>query len=69
MKTKTSYRRKENYAWPLSIEFFKVYLFIVTERGESRWGRSRERGREKESQAGSAWPDAGLKLTNPEIMT
>ena len=57
-----------------------MYLFILRERERER-GREREsmsrggaeRGRERASQAGSAptgaEPDAGLDLTNREILT
>ena len=38
---------------------------------EHKWGRGRERGGERESQAGSALagPEVGLEPTNCEIMT
>ena len=46
--------------------YFKVYLFILVGEGQ------REREGERESQAGhtvSTEPNAGLELTNLEIMT
>ena len=52
--------------------FFKVYLFILRERKrENKWGRGRERRKERESQAGSilSVQSLGLDLTNREIMT
>ena len=53
--------------------FLKVYLFL-RERKHT-WGKGREREGDTESEAGSrllavsAKPDAGLELTNCEIMT
>ena len=56
--------------------FFNVYLFLRDreQKRESEWGRT-ERGGDTESEAGSRLravstePDAGLELTNREIMT
>ena len=51
--------------------FFNIYLFWETahvRHSETAWGKGRERGRE--SQEGSALEsDAGLELTNHDIMT
>ena len=52
-------------------EFLFFFMFIYFER-ECEWGRGTERGRQRESQAGStlsAKPDVRLKLVNHEIMT
>ena len=53
--------------------FFKVYLFILRERGRKlKQGRGRGRGRERIPSrlcAVSVELDEGLKLTNCEIMT
>ena len=54
-----------------------IYFERERERGRERheWGRGRERQVDTESEAGSKFravspePDAGLKLTNREIMT
>ena len=61
--------------------FLLMFIFILRERererereSEREWGKDREREGERESQAGSIHtvstdPDAGLELTNREIMT
>ena len=52
--------------------FLKVYLFIVCVCEREQTQRERERGRERIPSrvcAVSAEPDAGLDLTNDEIMT
>ena len=55
--------------------FFGVYLFILKAREREHacgWGRGREKGRERipsKLLAKGAEPDAGLHLTNREIMT
>ena len=51
------------------------YLFLRAGETEHERGRGRERGKGPESEAGSRLqgastePDAGLKLTDPKIMT
>ena len=52
--------------------FFYVYLFFRQRETEHEQGRGRERGRHRirnRLQALSTEPDAGLKLTDCEIMT
>ena len=55
--------------------FFNVYLFLRQRETEHEQGRGREREGDTESEAGSRlWavrtePNAGLELTNYEIMT
>ena len=52
---------------------FNVYLFLRQRETEHEWGRVRERETQSETgsrlQAVSTEPDAGLKLTDCEIMT
>ena len=55
--------------------YFNIYLFLRQRETEHEWGRVREREGDTESETGSRlWavstePDAGLELTNREIMT
>ena len=54
----------------LFILFFK-FIYLERDR-EYKWGRGREGGRDRESQAGSVLTvesNTGLELTNREIMT
>ena len=57
------------------ILFFNVYLFLREGKTECKLGRGREREGNTESEAGSRLqavctePDAGLELTNCEIVT
>ena len=62
----------------LSLSLFKVYFFILRERGKEFKGshtqlgeEQRERGRERitSRDSDSLEPDTGLDLTNCEIMT
>ena len=48
--------------------FFFFFKFVYFER-EQVWEEQREVRRERESQAGSAPLNAGVKFTNHEIMT
>ena len=59
----------------LLLLFFNIYSFLREKEHVHRWGRGREKAGDTESEAGSRLqavstePDAGLELTDREIVT